>query len=274
MLDEERRSRKLRKLQRVWSQLWARSIDSERRRWMRLVLFSATGRYRHLGLLSRLSNTEMKITPARARNILRPQFLYFAFFVGYVASAPAHLAGQTPFSAPAMQPSTTQSNTPAVNPGASINAQNPLFGSVPEGKATNEEMPLSIMDAISLGLRHNLGLFLNRVGTESSRAARIRALSDLLPNLTGSVRESVQQVNLAAFGVPLPPGTSPIAGPFGIFDARAALSQSLVDLHALNNTRSAGAELKASELTYRNARELVTLVVGAQYLQVIANMSR
>ena len=55
---------------------------------------------------------------------------------------------------------------------------------------------------------------------------------------------------------------------------RAALSQNLFDLHALNNTRSAGAEVKASEFTYKNARELVVLVVGSTYLQVIANMAR
>lgn len=272
MLDEERRSPEE---QRVWSQVSARLIDSHPHQWVWPVLFRPSVRYRHLRLVSRLSNTQMKSTTGRASKTLRPHFLYFAFLSACAVSAAAQLPpGQTPPSGPATQSTATQSNTPAVNPGASITAQNPLFGSVPEGKATTQEMQLSIMDAIGLGLRHNLGLFLNRVGTESSRAARIRALSDLLPNLTGSVRESVQQVNLAAFGVPLPPGTSPIVGPFGIFDARAALSQSLFDLHALNNTRSAGAELRASEFTYKNARELVTLVVGAQYLQVIANMSR
>jgi outer membrane protein TolC len=238
------------------------------------VLLSLSPRYGHLSLLSRLWNTEMKSKARRASKILSSNFLIPWLLLISAVSAVGQAGGLSPFSAPLPTQSTSQSNAPALNPGASINSQNPLFGSVPEGKASGQEMPLSIMDAIGLGLRHNLGLILNQVGTESARAARIRALADLLPNVTGTVRENIQQVNLAAFGVPLPAGAHTVVGPFSIFDARAALSQNLFDLHALNNTRSAGAELKAAEFTYRNARELVVLAVGSQYLQVISNMAR
>lgn len=270
MLDEDRRTEKV---NRILSQNALLFIDSQQQRNNPYGL-SPSRRSGHLSPLAQLSNTEMKGTTRTVRKVPSPTFPNLALLLVCAVPALAQLPGQPPFSAPTPQSSTTQTSTPAVNPGASINTQSPLFGSVPEGKATNQQMPLSIMDAIGLGLRHNLGLILNQVGTESSRAARIRALSDLLPNVTGSVRESVQQVNLAAFGVPLPPGTSPIVGPFSIFDARAAVSQNLFDLHALNNTRSAGAELRASEFNYRNARELVVLAVGSEYLQVIANMAR
>jgi outer membrane protein TolC len=216
----------------------------------------------------------MKSKSRRASRIFSPNFMLACFLLISALSAAGQAGGLSPFSAPLPAQSTRQSNAPPVNPGASINSQNPLFGSVPEGKATNQELPLSVMDAIGLGLRRNLGLILNQVGTESADAARVRALADLLPNVTGTVRENIQQINLAAFGVPLFVGTHPVVGPFSIFDARAALSQNLFDLHALNNTRSARADLKAAQFTYRNARELVVLAVGSQYLQAIANMAR
>src|SRR5438046_1109903 len=193
----------------------------------------------------------------RASKILSSHFLLACFLLICAAAATAQAGGLSPLSAPLPTQSSSQSSAPAMYPGANLQSQNPLFGSVPEGKATNQEIPLSIMDAIGLGLKHNLGLILNQSGTESARAARIRALSDLLPNITGSVRENVQQINLKAFGFPLPPGSPSVVGPFSTFDVRAALSQNLFDLHALNNTRSAGAEVKASEFTYKNARELV-----------------
>src|SRR5438270_10256385 len=129
------------------------------------VLLSWSQRPGHLTPVSRLSNTEMKSTTRRARKILSFHFLYFCLLLTCAASAVGQIgSGQSPFSAPPPAQSTSQSSTPAVNPGASITTQNPLFGSVPEGKATDQEMPLSIMDAISLGLKHNLGLILNQVG--------------------------------------------------------------------------------------------------------------
>jgi outer membrane protein TolC len=237
------------------------------------ILLSTNQRCGHLGFQSRLSNTKMDKL-RRACRVFSSHFVLACFLLICAASALGQAGGLSPFSAPLPSQSTRESSAPAVNPGASINSQNPLFGSVPEGKATGQEMPLSIMDTISLGLKHNLGLILNQVGTESARAARVRALADLLPNVTGTVRENIQQLNLAAFGVPFPPGTPSVVGPFSIFDARAAVSQNLFDLHALNNTRSAGAQLRAAEFTYRNARELVVLAVGSEYLQVIANVAR
>jgi len=43
-------------------------------------------------------------------------------------------------------------------------------------------------------------------------------LSALLPNVSGNVNESLNKINLAAFGIPLPAGlTSPVVGPFWHF---------------------------------------------------------
>jgi hypothetical protein len=135
---------------------------------------------------------------------------------------------------------------------------------------------LSLSDAIDRGVRQNLALLLGEQGTRASRAQRLRTLSDLLPNVSARTAETAEQVNLAALGVPpsLLPGISPIVGPFGIFDARATYSQRLFDWKVIQNTRSAGENVKAAQLSYKDTRELVVLVVTNLYLQEVQGRSR
>jgi len=46
-------------------------------------------------------------------------------------------------------------------------------------------MPLSLQDAINLGLKHNLGLLFSRADTRSARGQRWQELSSLLPQRHG-----------------------------------------------------------------------------------------
>jgi outer membrane protein TolC len=104
----------------------------------------------------------------------------------------------------------------------------------------------------------------------------LRRLSNLLPQLSAHTSETAQQINLAAFGFPvnLIPGIAPIVGPFSIFDARATYSQRLFDWKAIQNTRSADESIKAAQLSYKDTRELVVLVVTELYLQEVLSKSR
>jgi outer membrane protein TolC len=153
-------------------------------------------------------------------------------------------------------------------------SSDPFLGSVPSGKKTDAVLPLSMEDALNRGLKYNLGLVLGNQDIRSARGARLRALSDLLPRLTTRTAESVEQINLAAFGIPAPRGTSPIVGPFRIFDARASLGQPIFDLHALNNTRAGSENIRAAEFNYQDARETVVLVVADLYLVSLAAQAR
>ena len=99
--------------------------------------------------------------------------------------------------------------------------------------------------------------------------------SALLPNLNGNTSETVQQVNLRAFGVrvtsPVPGFSIPtIVGPFNFFDLRATLTQTVIDRTALNNYRSSAETLRANQFFAEDARDLIVLAVGGAYLQVIA----
>src|SRR5262249_16778753 len=63
-------------------------------------------------------------------------------------------------------------------------------------------------------------------------------------------------------------------GPFNLFDLRATLSQTVVDFTARNNYRAAAENLRASEFSGQDARDLVVFAVGGAYLQVIAAAAR
>ena len=152
---------------------------------------------------------------------------------------------------------------------------NPLGGSVVQLKATGDVMSLGIKDAIEMGLKYNLGLILSEQGNTAARGARIRALSELLPNLSARVGGSVQQVSLAQFGFPATlTGGKLVIGPFAYFDARAYFSQNVFDYTAIQNNRAAEQNVKAAQWDYRNSRDLVVLVSGASYLQAVAASAR
>ena len=52
------------------------------------------------------------------------------------------------------------------------------------------------------------------------------------------------------------------------------MTQSILDLHALNKTRASSQNLKATQYTAKDARDLVVLAVGYNYLLAIADISR
>jgi outer membrane protein TolC len=146
-----------------------------------------------------------------------------------------------------------------------------LHGSVPQGMATPEPLALSVKDTIDRALQFNLGLLLQEETLKSAHGARWRALADLLPNVRGSIGERRQVINLEAFGFPAP---DPIVGPFNVFDARLSVSQRLIDLAAINESRAASYAEKAEALGVRTARELVVLVSVNLYLEAISASSR
>jgi outer membrane protein TolC len=147
-------------------------------------------------------------------------------------------------------------------------------GGVPFGEAVPEELSLSLSEAVERGLRHNLGLILGREGVGIAQGARRGALADLLPQLRLGLGETREKINLAAFGFSGLPGLPEVVGPFSVFDARAFLSQSILDLKALHRARAASDELRAAEHDARNTRDLVVLACAGLYLQAVAGESR
>ena len=164
----------------------------------------------------------------------------------------------------------SQSNSPGA-----VLVQGPFSGSVPEGKATAEVLPLSFKDAVDRGLRNNLGILLQSDSVLIARGERWNELSALLPHLNAAVTESAEQIDLAALGFRFKaPGMANVVGPIGIFQTGAYLTQSLFDYHAIERKRGASYNEKAVQYSLKNARELVVLAVGNSYLVALAGGAR
>lgn len=171
---------------------------------------------------------------------------------------------------------------------AIVNAQNsdPAAGSPPpsgdySGSVPSQSvpgvLPLSLQDAIGRGLKQNLGLLLSSSDVNSAAGQRWQTLSAILPHLNAAPFVDTSQVSLAEFGFSFHfPGFSipSVVGPFSYFDGRASLSDSILDLSAINKTHAATERVASARHTYQDARDLVVLSVGYAYLQTIASSAR
>lgn len=189
--------------------------------------------------------------------------------VVFLVSSVSPGAAQVTTAPPAPAPRTT------APPGlVAPRSNNPFLGGVPTGELRPDALSLSITDAINRALAYNLGVLLAENGVSHAQGARKRALSEMLPNITGRVSESRQVVNLAAFGFPLPVGIPSIVGPFNLFDARVYLSQSVLDFKAMNDAKAETHNIAAAQYDYKTARDLVVLVATVSYAQALAASAR
>jgi outer membrane protein TolC len=176
---------------------------------------------------------------------------------------------------------TQQQATPS--PGAnvvnsSIQIGGDFQGSVQSGKTTAG--PLTLADAVKLGLAANLGVLTADDTARAARALRLRALSNLLPSISIDASETSTQINLAAFGFKfnIPPGIGfsipSVVGPFQYSQLLGNLSQSIYDPVERRNWHASQEGERASDLSARDAREIVVLAVAGAYLQTIATDAR
>jgi outer membrane protein TolC len=165
------------------------------------------------------------------------------------------------------------------NPSAqATQGQNPYLGSVPS-KNTGTTIELSLKGAIERGLRYNLGLIESKQASAGVRAERLRALSALLPQLSVHGRQGYEDLSYKEIGLKLPPipglpALPSTSGGFGYQDARVSLSQSLYSAGLRNQYRARKSDEQASILSIQDSRDVVVLVVGTAYMQVIASAAR
>jgi outer membrane protein TolC len=197
------------------------------------------------------------------------------------------LANQVPLSGRNGQSgSVNATQTPTAGTTASVNTINPAIqtqgpytGSAPSTAKMPFAGKLSLRDAVQRGVDYNLGTVGMTLAMRQAEGQARTVRSNLLPNLNGTLSESVQQTDLKAEGLrfssPIPGfGIPSIVGPFNYFDLRAHLTQTVADMAALNNYRSSTETLHANEFFAKDAKDLVVLAVGGAYLQVIAAKAR
>src|SRR5215475_12242754 len=156
---------------------------------------------------------------------------------------------------------------------AQTNQASPNFGSVPSGTPTSEVLHLTLRDAINGAIRYNLGQIESGENARIARGERLRALSALLPQVNAGASENVEQVSKASVGIKLPqiPG---VIGPFSYSTAQATASQTLFSFESIQHFRAARTAEQAAQLAYSDTLDVITLIVGSAYLQVIQAGSR
>jgi outer membrane protein TolC len=150
-----------------------------------------------------------------------------------------------------------------------------LPGGVVVEQAKPGAMPLSLDDAISLGMKHNLQL-------ELTRQNQRKVHGEVLPSLTAKVASGAQEIDLAALGfkpssflaLGLPPGSVKEVVKVQTTSAEMSLDQQLFNVPAYYLYRAAQKANGVANYTMLNVEGGVTLGVGTQYLQALAASSQ
>jgi len=194
-------------------------------------------------------------------------------------------AAQLPESGRLAPGSVTTQQQAAPSPGANVVNSSIQIGGDFQGSVASDKIPpgpfhLTLADAVKLGLAANLGVLTADDTARSTRAQRLRALSNLLPSVSIDASETSTQINLAAFGFKfnLPPGSGfsipTVVGPFQYSQLLGNVSQSVWDPVDRRNWHASQESERASALSARDAREVVVLAVAGAYLQTIATAAR
>ena len=169
----------------------------------------------------------------------------------------------------------TTSSVDTLNP--TIQVQGAYAGSANSTAAMPFSGKLGLREAVQRGLAYNLGAIGQTQAARQAKAMGHVARSALLPNLSGTISATDETENLAALGLhfTIPNFSLPtVVGPFDYIDVRANLTQTILDLTAWKNYRSAGEISRADQLSALDARDMVVLAVSGTYLQVLAAKAR
>src|SRR5580692_4254089 len=193
-----------------------------------------------------------------------------------------------PAASPGQLPAASQGQFPAAggsgssggsSSGASVQAMpaqvnsNTYQGSIVKQAPVPGVLPLSLDQAVRMGLQYNLGLVLSGTNAGSAGAQQLQQLQALLPTVNGSAKEAVQQTNLQAEGLKIP-GFPAVIGPYGYTDIRGSVEWSLLNISSLDNYLAAKHNFAGARLSVEDANDMVVRTVGNAYLLWISKGSR
>lgn len=151
---------------------------------------------------------------------------------------------------------------------------NALENSVPTGTPVPGALSLGLKDVVDRSLKNNLAAILGSEVEHAADARRLQDRAEYYPKIEAFLAGQQQQVNLAAFGFSGFPGIRQVIGPFELFDARATLSQSILDFERRHNIRESTETQRAAAYTNADIRELVALTAVDLYFQIVSSQSR
>jgi outer membrane protein TolC len=145
--------------------------------------------------------------------------------------------------------------------------------------AADSTVRLTLGEAVRIAAHQNpqVGSARSRLGAAEARVTQRRA--DLLPSLSLAARQTGSTLNSAAlFPIDFPsaPGQPPlfdpngsILGPLNVLDARARVSQTLLDVGAIGRLRGAQTSVRAADADVSTAAETAGLLAANAYLAVL-----
>ena len=157
-----------------------------------------------------------------------------------------------------------------------------LTGGVVVEQGSGQSMPLSLDEAIELGMKHNLELELARQNQRLVHGEVLTVANNLLPSLTAKAATGTQETNLAAMGFKpaslegfgLPPGAFHEIVKVSTTSAQLDMSQQLFNVPAYYLYRAAQKADRVASMTELNAEGSVTIRVGSGYLLALADASQ
>ena len=154
-------------------------------------------------------------------------------------------------------------------------AQSPYYGSVTTVQPTDGVKPLTLDEAIGMGIEHNLALVEARQQEQSAKAQSLESLQPLLPTVTAQADSGAHQINLAALGfstsllsksAPLFPDLNlssfHTVVKVNVTDAMVNYSQTLFSLSNIDLYRASKENVVAAFYNKQSSRGLVVLTVG------------
>ena len=170
--------------------------------------------------------------------------------------------------------------------GNPTSASNPYFGSVTAQPRTDETLKLSLDEAVSRGLKNNLGLKMAENDERTVHADRNQALQQFLPTITLTGDTGIYQHDLAAQGFGpgafkkfsgvfpggMPTGISLITKD-DLTQGQLHYSQTLFSGPAIAGYKAAGSAQRAAYFAKMTARGEVVQQVATAYLRAIAASS-
>jgi outer membrane protein len=140
--------------------------------------------------------------------------------------------------------------------------------------AAPAEIPeqLSLRQALDLALKNSATLRRAAAQLQQAEAQSAQAHSQFLPQVNVAAYDTLQTVNLRAMGIDVPLLPARV-GPFQVVDARAYLSQNVLNLPVRDRDRAAREQTRSVSALAGNARELLALQVGSTFAQALRAQS-
>jgi outer membrane protein TolC len=146
-----------------------------------------------------------------------------------------------------------------------------------------DTLRLTLAGAVEMAARAGRAVEIARAGAQGAEARVEQRKAAYLPEVDASILRSARTFNTATLGLDFPtaPGQEPlfdpggeVVGPIQNGDIRGYVSQTLLDLSALEWIHSAGSALEASRMREEAAAQQAAAAAGSAYVRALGAQAR